>query len=329
MKKTEMRLVMGAWVCAAAMATVAAAGAQGAQGAGNAAAPMKLPKLKKRPVVALTFDDLPAAGGLHVGRTRLKTAETLADELRSHHLKGVYGFVNANSLEGDQDVQAALKIWIAKGMKIGNHTFSHPSLTDETAAEYIHDITEDEPALKQFAGKSDWHWFRYPYLCEGDTLAKRNTVRDWLRAHGYRVAQVTLNFNDDDWDDAYGRCLEKHDEAGIAWLKESYLDNAREFLREGRQEELIALGHEIPNVLLLHATDFTTTMLPQLMEILHEDGFRFESLKKVESNAAYRINPNLPSKDGGSLINQILDAHHLPYPLFLPEPQEKLDNLCK
>ncbi|HEV2213647.1 MAG TPA: polysaccharide deacetylase family protein [Terracidiphilus sp.] len=321
---------MGRVVCALAMACAAGLGAQPAQGGGSAQpAALKLPKLAKHPVVALTFDDIPAAGELHVGRTRLKTAETLADELRAHHLKGVYGFVNANSLDGDPDTQAALKIWLKKGMKIGNHTFSHPSLTDVTAAEYIHEMEEDEPYLKQYAGKSDWHWFRYPYLCEGDTLAKRDAVRDWLKAHKYRVAQVTLNFNDDDWDDAYGRCLEKHDDAGIAWLKQSYLDNAREFLLEGRQEELIALGHEVPNVLLLHGTDFTTAMLPQLMEILREDGFRFESLKKVESNPAYSINPNLPSKDGGSLMNQILDAHHLPYPPFVPEPQGKLDELCK
>lgn len=321
---------MGAMVCALAIACAAGANAQPAQGGGGAqTAAMKLPKLAKHPVVALTFDDIPAAGDLHVGHTRLKTAATLADELRSYHLKGVYGFVNANSLDGDPDTQSALKIWLKKGMKIGNHTFSHPSLTDVTAAEYIHDMEQDEPYLKQYAGKSDWHWFRYPYLCEGDTLAKRDAVRDWLKAHKYRVAQVTLNFNDDDWDDAYGRCLEKHDEAGIAWLKQSYLDNAREFLREGRQEELIALGHEVPNVLLLHGTDFTTTMLPQLIEILREDGFRFASLKKVERNPAYSINPNLPSKDGGSLMNQILDAHHLPYPPFAPEPTDKLDSICK
>ncbi|MGB6975717.1 MAG: polysaccharide deacetylase family protein [Terracidiphilus sp.] len=319
----------GAAACALALAVAGAGAAQTALSGVNAAKAPSPRKLKKHPVVALTFDDLPAGGGLHMGQTRVKIAETLADELRSYHLKGVYGFVNANSLEGDPDTQGALAIWLAKGMKIGNHTFSHPSLTDETAEAYIHDMEEDEPALAKYAGKRDWHWFRYPYLCEGDTLAKRNAVRDWLKAHGYRVAQVTLNFNDDDWDDPYGRCLAKHDEAGIAWLKKSYLDNAREFLREGREEELTALGHEIPNVLLLHETDFTTLMLSQLMEILHEQGFRFESLKKVESNPVYQINPNLPSTDGDTLMNQILDAHHLPYPRFVPEPSDKLENLCK
>ncbi|HUX44301.1 MAG TPA: polysaccharide deacetylase family protein [Terracidiphilus sp.] len=289
----------------------------------------KLPKLKRHPVVALTFDDLPAAGDLHVNQTRVKVAEKLADELRAHHLKGVYGFVNANSLEGDDDTQGALKIWLAKGMNIGNHTYSHPSLTDVTAEEYIRDIAEDEPAVARYAGKRDWHWFRYPYLCEGDTLAKRRAVRDWLKEHDFRIAQVTLNFNDDDWDDAYGRCMARHDEASVAWLKKSYLENAAEFLRVGREEELIALGHEIPNVLLLHGTDFTTEMLPELLEILHQQGFRFASLEKVERNAAYRIDPDAASKNGGTLTEQIMDSRHLTYPRFAPQPEEKLENLCK
>lgn len=325
-----MRLSLGALVCAVALSIAAVgAGAQGAQGSGTATTVKKLPKLKKHPVVALTFDDLPAAGDLHVGRTRMRSAEQLANELRAYHLKGVYAFVNANTLDGDPDTQGALRVWMQKGMRIGNHTFSHPSLTDETATEYIQDIEQNEPYLKQYAGKTDWHWFRYPYLAEGDTLAKRNAVRDWLKEHKYRIAQVTLNFNDDDWDDPYGRCLAKNDQASIDWLKKTYLENAREFIRLGREEELIALGHEIPNVLLLHATDFTTTMLPQLMEILREDGFRFAALKKVERNKAYRINPNLTVKDGETLIDEMMDVHHLRYPAFKPEPRAKLEALCR
>jgi len=285
--------------------------------------------LKRHPVVALTFDDLPAGGGLHVGQTRTGTATRLAGELRANHLKGVYGFVIGSDIDDDPDTQGALRIWLDAGMNIGNHTWSHPELTAVSAADYIHEIALDEPALRQYAGDRDWRWFRYPYLEEGDTLAKRDAVRGWLFAHGYRVAQVTLNFQDDDWDDPYGRCLARHDEAGIAWLKQSYMDNAAEFIRVGREEQDIAFGHEIPNVLLLHATSFTTLMLPSLLQLLRSEGFRFAPLAKVERNPVYALNPNAALPDGGSLTNQFLDARHLPYPPFKPEPVEKLNSLCQ
>ncbi len=288
--------------------------------------------LKKHPVVALTFDDLPAAGGLAHGETRVAIATKLTDELRANHLKGVYGFVTAVDLDDDPDTHGALKLWIDAGMNIGNHTWSHPALSDVTAEEYIHELAENEPALKEYAGKRDWHWFRYPYLEEGDTVAKHEAVRDWLRDHGYRVAEVTLNFNDDDWSDPYIRCKNKGDEAGIAWLKQSYLASAKEYIRRGREEEIVAFGHEIPSVLLLHATDFTTLMLPDLMKLLKEEGFRFASLPKVERNPAYAIDPTVGLKEGGPFADEVMDMRGMRNPLpppAYPEPVTQLDSVCK
>src|ERR1035437_3373383 len=80
-----------------------------------------LPRLGKHPVVALTFDDLPAAGSLPQGQSRAQILTTLAAELKANHLTGVYGFVNAVNMENYPDAQKALRIWVDAGMKIGNH----------------------------------------------------------------------------------------------------------------------------------------------------------------------------------------------------------------
>lgn len=285
--------------------------------------------LKRHPVVALTFDDVPAGGGLHLDETRVGIITRLIDELKANHLSGIYGFVNGTGMDDDTDLQQALRLWIAAGMHIGNHTFTHPALDDTTAANYIHDITENEPTLRQYAPHGDWHWFRYPYLEEGDTVEKREAVRGWLQQHGYRIAQVTLNFQDDDWDDPYGRCLARHDQAGIDWLKQSYMENAAEFIRVGREEQIIAFGHEVPNVLLLHETDFTTLMLPELMKLLRREGFRFAPLAKIERNPVYSLDPREANPGGGSITNQVLDARHLAYPPFKPEPVDELNKICE
>lgn len=285
--------------------------------------------LQRHPTVALTFDDLPAAGGLPPDATRVAILTRLADELKAAHLKGVYGFVNAVDLDDDPDTQGALRAWVASGMNIGNHTWSHPSLNDVTAQAYEHEIALDEPALRQYAAGRDWHWFRYPYLEEGDTLEKRDSVRAWLHDHGYRIAEGTLTTQDDDWSDPYNRCLAKADATGIAWLRQSYMDNAAEFLRLGREEEKIAFGHEIPNVLLLHATDFTTLMLPDLLHLLHREGFRFASLAKVERNPAYALDPHAGLAGGGPFPNLFMNSRHLKYPPFTAEPASKLDAVCR
>jgi peptidoglycan/xylan/chitin deacetylase (PgdA/CDA1 family) len=286
-------------------------------------------RLKRHPVVALTFDDLPAGGGLHVNETRVGIVKRLINELHANHFKGVYGFVNGTGISDDPDLQQALQLWVAAGMNIGNHTFDHPALDDTSAENYIHDIAINEPTLRQYDPAGDWHWFRYPYLEEGNTVEKREAVRNWLSKNGYRIAQVTLNFQDDDWDDPYGRCLAKHDQAGIDWLKQSYMENAVEFIGLGREEQIIAFGHEVPDVLLLHETDFTTLMLPSLIKLLRREGFRFTSIAKIERNPIYALDPGQPNPGGGSITNQVLDARHLAYPSFKPEPLEKLNTLCQ
>jgi peptidoglycan/xylan/chitin deacetylase (PgdA/CDA1 family) len=289
----------------------------------------RLGPLARHPVVALTFDDLPAAGGLPPGDTRTEILTQLAKELRADHLEGTYGFVTAEDLEGDPDAQQALRDWVKAGMRIGNHTWSHPELTGDSAAAYEQNIARDEPALRAYSEGHDWHWFRFPYLEEGDTIGKREDVRVWLEAHGYRIAEVTLNFEDDDWDDAYDRCLARQNDAEIAWLRQSYMANAAEFLQVGREEEQIAFGHEIPNVLLLHATAFTTLMLPDLVHLLRQQGFRFASLPRVERNPAYAMDADAGLPDGGPLTNQFLNARHLQYPPFQPEPTQRLDIACR
>jgi peptidoglycan/xylan/chitin deacetylase (PgdA/CDA1 family) len=215
-------------------------------------------------------------------------------------------------------------------MNIGNHTFSYPALDDVSAAAFNANIAQDEPYLRQYAGKSNWHWFRYPYLEEGNTVQKHLAVRKWLHNHHYRVEEVTLNFNDDDWSDAYTRCKNQHNTAAIAWLEKSYMQNAAEYIPLERKEQQVAFGHEIPNVLLLHATEFTTLMLPRLIHLLQQQGFRFSTVPKVERNRAYHYDPAVGLPGGGSFTTMVLLAHH--QTVYLPphphEPLDKLNSLC-
>lgn len=285
--------------------------------------------LDPHPTVALTFDDLPAAGTLPPGQNRTEIATALAGALKANHLEGTYGFVNAVKLENDPDAQHSLRVWVDAGMNIGNHTWSHMSLTGHTAEVYEQEIALNEPALAQNAGKRDWHWFRYPFLTEGETLEKRHAVRTYLREHGYRVAQVTLDFEDYAWNDAYARCSAKPDDVAIAWLRQSYLESAAEYIRQEREEERIVFGHEIPNVMLLHGTAFTTRMLPDLLDLLRNEGFRFAALAEVEQDPAYAQDPDVALEYGDTLPEKFMNARHVNDPQVQPKPFDKLKSLCR
>jgi peptidoglycan-N-acetylglucosamine deacetylase len=280
-----------------------------------------------RPVVALTFDDLPTAGALPQGDTRTRIVTTLAAELKAAHLEGTYGMVNGIGMQNNPDAQQALHIWLNAGMNAGSHTWSHMSLAGNTAEAFERDIERNEPVLAEYAQTRDWRWLRYPYLSEGDTLEKRRTVQNYLREHHYRVAQVTMSFGDYAWNDAYVRCSARQDQASIKWLRQSYLESAAEYIRLEREQERIAFGHEIPNVMLLHGMAFTTLMLPDLIDLLQKQDFRFASLAEVEQDPAYAGEPDAALN--GTLEDEYMDERHLPYPPFKHAPFDKLNSLCK
>lgn len=255
--------------------------------------------------VALTFDDLPDHGPLPPGVTRADVATRILETLGAHHAPPIYGFINAKQLETRPEDAEVLRLWRAAGFPLGNHTFSHMDLHANTVEAFEADIAANEPTLRSLMGDRDWHWFRYPYLREGDTAEKYRAVRALLVKHGYRVAQVTLSFDDYAYNEPYARCAARNDAAGLASLKKSYLDRAAASLARGQEEARTLFGRSISHVMLLHIGAFETVMLPRLLELLDEKGFALTTLEDALGDAAYTTIPDRPANWSGTLLEQM------------------------
>jgi hypothetical protein len=70
-------------------------------------------------------------------------------------------------------------------------------------------------------------------------------------------------------------------------------------------------------------------MLPDLLDLLRKEGFRFAQLAEVEQDPAYAQDPDAALRYGGTLPDQFMDSRKLPYPAFKPRPMEKLQSLCR
>jgi peptidoglycan/xylan/chitin deacetylase (PgdA/CDA1 family) len=279
--------------------------------------------------VALTFDDLPLNGALPPGVTRVEiTRDTLA-LLKKRHAPQVYGFINAKKLEDNQDAADALKLWAASE-PVGNHTYSHMNLNANPPDAFEREIEQNEPVLELLAPENtSWRWLRYPYLAEGDTLEKRRAVRAYLEARHYRIAQVTIDWEDYMWNSAYARCEEKHDGKSIAWLRSSYLETASEYVDLDRAESQLVFGREINYVLLLHLGAFSSTILPDALDLLAKKGFRLVTLDEAESDPAYQTDPDAASPNGGTLLDQWMDAKKIKYPPVAEKPYKQVREICQ
>jgi peptidoglycan-N-acetylglucosamine deacetylase len=278
--------------------------------------------------LAITMDDLPRNGMLPPGVTQAETTKNVLAILKKRHVPAVYGFINAKKLEGSADGAEALKLWAA-AEPVGNHTYSHMDLETNTAEAFERDIEENEPALELLAAKDNWHWLRYPYLHEGDTVEKRRAVRAYLKAHGYRIAQVTLDWEDYLWNTAYARCVAKGDAKSIEWLRSSYLSTASEFLDLGRAQAKLIYGHEINYVLLMHLGAYSSTILPDALDLLKKKGFKLVTLEEAESDAAYDGDPDVGLHDAGTLLDQWMQVKQIKYPEHQEKPYKEIEAVCQ
>ncbi len=272
--------------------------------------------------VALTFDDLPVHGQLPPGQTRMDVARSIIDTLQSWHAPPTYGLVNAKSLEQAPETIEVLRLWRASGNLLGNHTYSHMDLDANTAEAFEQDILAAEATLRAEMGAEDWHWFRYPYLREGETPEKRAAVAQFLAKHGYRIAEVTLNFDDWAFNDPYARCAAANDTQAIEWMEQSYLERVAQALALGPAEARKLYGRDISHVLLLHLGAFETVMLPKLMQALQDHHVTLVTLPEAASDAVYSAEAQQEGRP--DLATQ--------FPVDLPHTQElmaRLAGLCQ
>ena len=279
--------------------------------------------------LAITIDDLPLNGQLPPGVTRAEITRNTIAVLKKKHVPPVYGFINAKKLEGSADGAEALKLWAAAEL-IGNHTYTHMDLEQNTVEAFERDIEQDEPTLELLATPGEnWHWLRYPYLHEGDTVEKRRAVRSYLTAHGYKIAQVTLDWEDYLWNTAYARCVAKNDTKSIAWLRESYLKTASDFLDLGREEAKLVFGHDINHVLLLHLGAFSSTILPEAFDLLKKKGFQLVTLEEAQSDPAYQTDPDAGLHDAGTLSDQLMQVKGIKFPEHTDKPYKEVESICQ
>jgi peptidoglycan-N-acetylglucosamine deacetylase len=279
--------------------------------------------------VAVTFDDLPLNGELPPGVTYVDIARDTLAVLQKYHLPPTYGFVNSKRLENDPAAAEGLKLWAASE-PIGNHTYSHMDLNANPLEAFEREMAENEPVLELLAAKdANWRWLRYPYLHEGDTVEKRHALRAYLNAHGYRVAEVTLEWGDYFWNSAYARCVTKNDAQSIAWLKTAYLQNEAESIELSRQLSQLVFGRQINHVLLLHLGSFSSTILPEAFALLQKKGFQFVALEEAESDPAYAGDPAEGSLSGGTLLDEWMNEKKLKYPEMAARPYKEVQEICK
>jgi peptidoglycan/xylan/chitin deacetylase (PgdA/CDA1 family) len=257
--------------------------------------------------VALTFDDLPTLTLAPDLDYTAATTKALLAGLRRRRWPAT-GFVNEGKLEGPEKQQriALLSAWLDAGMDLGNHGYAHLSLTTTPVGAYIADAVRGEEvtrALLAARGRT-LSWWRYPYLETGTTTETRRTFEDWLGAHGYRVAPVTMENADWMFALVYDDAILRKDRAKAERVRLAYLAYTAKVVPWYRQAALALLGRRPAFVFLLHASRLNADSLKGLARILAANDLRPVSLEDAMADPAYAIADAYTGPDGEEWISR-------------------------
>lgn len=254
--------------------------------------------------IAITIDDLPLVGSrMNTPGNQQRSTDRfmrIIQALTENNVPAT-GFVIGGAIEkGQWDF---LEKFHNAGFIIGNHTYSHRNLNQTNADKYIADIDRADKVLTPLF--TEQKYFRYPYLAEGNKESKQK-VRDYLTAHHYVIAPVTIDSKDFRFNEQLYKVPYRTRENYIKRLKPQYLSY---IWKETLRAEKRANGQAVKQILLIHANCLNSYLLGDIIQMYKENGYKFITLKEALENPAPDIKAPAPAVNTSKkLMNELVPA---------------------
>jgi peptidoglycan/xylan/chitin deacetylase (PgdA/CDA1 family) len=237
--------------------------------------------------VAITIDDGPNAGNT----PRMSAQErnqAMLDALAKHRVQTAL-FVTAGYGANTPQGLPLLQAWSKAGHAIGNHTVTHPDLEKVPLAEYQRQVMECDRLISTQPGYQKW--LRFTYLREGNTPEKIDGMRQFLRDHGYRNAQVSLDTSDWRLNEKLEQVLKKDPKADVSAIRTAYLAHIKQRALAYRELSQQLQGRDISQVLLLHHNLLNAMWLDDVLTQFKEMGWKIITPAEAFADPVYKLEP--------------------------------------
>ncbi len=219
---------------------------------------------------SITMDDFYWQNSVQL--TGAERNQAILAALQTHKTKAAL-FVIGRNIE-DEAGKKLLAAWDQAGHLIANHTYSHRNLNapDADVKAYQDDILQAEALLKPY--RNFRKYLRFPFLKEGDTAAKRDAIRAFMTANGYRNGHVTIDASDWYIDQRLNARLKENPAADVKPYRDYYLEHMWD--RANYYDKLAQrLGHhEVRHTMLVHFNLLNALFLSDLIALFKAKGWQ-------------------------------------------------------
>lgn len=186
-----------------------------------------------------------------------------------------------------------IKTWDSDGHIIANHSYSHWYLPSRKISvdDYCADIIRGEKMISRYDNFT--RLFRFPFLKEGDTTEKRDIVREFLRARGYRNGYVTIDASDWYYSQRLEAALKKIPSVDLNAYREVYCAHIWDRASYYHELTLEVLGHDIPHTLLIHHNLLNALFLGDLLTMFKTKGWDLINAAEAYADPIFASEPNI------------------------------------
>ncbi|MBX7150709.1 SUMF1/EgtB/PvdO family nonheme iron enzyme [bacterium] len=215
----------------------------------------------------------------------------ILNSLQMNGLKAVL-FVCGKRVDND-DGRKLLESWDHNDHRIANHSYSHFYFhsSKQTLQSFQNDFLKGDSIIQSYRNYTKL--FRFPYLKEGNSIEKRDGLRNFLHEQNYKNGYVTIDASDWYVDQSLRDTLSKNPNVDLTGYKEFYiqhiLDRARYYDNLAREY----FKRPIRHTLLLHHNLLNALFLDALIQRLKQNGWTFIDADSAYTDSVYSLNPDI------------------------------------
>lgn len=259
--------------------------------------------------IAVTIDDLPVVSPRKDIKVRQQITKNLLKHVKNARIPAI-GFVNENKLyindRRDELQVDLLRMWLNNGFELGNHTFSHMSLHDNSLEKYQADILKGEIITKEIlqAKGKKMRYFRHPYLWTGLSLEIKKDLSEFLSKHSYTIAPVSIDNADWIFASAYEKAFAQEDKKLMKQIGDAYVPYLEAKMDYWERQSVKLFNREINQILLLHANFINSEYFGDIAKMLKKRGYKFITLEESLKDEAYNLPDNFVKRNGISWLHR-------------------------
>lgn len=251
--------------------------------------------LSAQPSISFTFDDGNLSDQPHYSLREWN--DMILTTLKKADIKAVF-FVRTQGMNSKKG-NYILNTWNERGHKIANHTFSHPNFNSKkiSASDFEEQLLKADSLIKRY--DNYYKLFRFPYLKEGNTQTKVDSIRKILVDNGYNNGYVTIDASDWYINSRLKKRLKQNPNLDITGFKKFYLEHIFERATYYENLSYKLNGRHIKHTLLLHHNLTSALFLSDLIKLFEAKGWKVISADEAFKDPIFK---KIPKHAGESLI---------------------------